>query len=144
MAYLAPYAADHEDTNGPGDARPNALKIIRDENLDGALTGKVFLITGGTNGIGVETARAIHVTGADVYVTGQNRERGEETVKMITSDGKPGKVVFLEMALDSLQSVRDTARKFLEETGGKVNVLVTNAGEFDNLHLVGTTVNGRM
>lgn len=129
MAYLAPYAADHADTNGPGDARPNALKIVRDENLDGALAGKIVLITGGTNGIGVETARAIHVTGADVYVTGQNRERGQEAVKMITDDGKPGKVVFLEMSLDSLQSVRDTAKKVLELTGGQLNVLITNAGE---------------
>lgn len=131
MAYLAPYAVDHENTNGPGDARPSALKIVRDEKLDGALSGKVFLISGGTNGIGVETARAIHVTGADVYVTGQNRERGEETVKTIAVDGKPGKVVFLEMSLDSLQSVRDVAKKFLELTGGKINVLITNAGEIN-------------
>lgn len=32
---LRPYANDHRDPNGPGDARPNALKIIRDQNLDG-------------------------------------------------------------------------------------------------------------
>ncbi|EED12389.1 short-chain dehydrogenase, putative [Talaromyces stipitatus ATCC 10500] len=125
---LAPYAIDHEDPNGPGDARPTALKIIRDQGLDGTLSGKVFFISGGTNGIGVETARAIHATGADVYITGQNRKKGLEVVEHITGDGKPGKVMFLEMFLDSLESVRDTAKRFLELSGGKVNVLITNAG----------------
>lgn len=134
--YLAPYAADHEDSNGPGDARPTALKIIRDEKHDGALAGKVFFITGGTNGIGVETARAIHVTGADVYITGQNRERGDATVTSIIGDGKPGKVVFLEMYLDSLQNVRDTAKKFLGLSGGKLNVLITNAGKYRKASLL--------
>lgn len=127
---LAPYAIDHEDPNGPGDARPTALKIIRDQKLDGSLVGKVFFISGGTNGIGVETARAIHATGADVYITGQNRERGTEVAEHIAGDGKPGKVEFLETNLGSLESVRETARKFLEVSGGKVNVLITNAGEF--------------
>uniref|UniRef100_A0A093VD31 Retinol dehydrogenase 12 n=1 Tax=Talaromyces marneffei PM1 TaxID=1077442 RepID=A0A093VD31_TALMA len=125
---LAPYAADHEDPNGPGDARPTALKIIRDQKLDGALIGKTFFVSGGTNGIGVETARALHVTGADVYITGQTRERGTEVAEHIAGDGKPGKVVFLEMNLGSLESVRGVAKKFLEVSGGKVNVLITNAG----------------
>jgi NAD(P)-dependent dehydrogenase (short-subunit alcohol dehydrogenase family) len=125
---LAPYAVDHENPNGPGDARPTALKIIRDQGLDGNLVGKTFFVSGGTNGIGVETARAIHATGADVYITGQNRERGVEVAEDIAADGKPGKVEFLEMRLGSLESVRETAKKFLEVSGGKVNVLITNAG----------------
>jgi hypothetical protein len=40
---------------GPGDARPTALQIIRDEGLTGALTSKIFLITGVSSGIGIET-----------------------------------------------------------------------------------------
>ncbi|OKL56699.1 hypothetical protein UA08_08011 [Talaromyces atroroseus] len=128
MSYLAPYAADHEDTNGPGDARPTALKVIRDQKLDGTLAGKVFFITGGTGGIGLETARAIHVAGADVYITGQNRENGEAAVASITGDGKPGKVIFLEMYLHTLSNVREVAKKVLELSGGKLNVLVCNAG----------------
>lgn len=127
---LAPYAKDHETTNGPGDARPTALKVIRDQGLDGKLTSKVFFVSGGTNGIGVETARAIHVTGADVFITGQNRERGLEVVEKIASDGKPGRVELLQMHLDSLDSIREAAKKFLELSGGKVNVLIENAGMF--------------
>ena len=74
-ATLAPYATDYADPNGPGDARPTALKIVRDQNLDGRLSGKVFLVTGGTSGIGRETVRALHATGADVYFTGRDNEQ---------------------------------------------------------------------
>jgi NAD(P)-dependent dehydrogenase (short-subunit alcohol dehydrogenase family) len=127
-AILARYATDHANPNGPGDARPTALKIIRDQGLDGKLSGKIFFVSGGTNGIGLETARALHVAGADVYITGQNVDRGREVAEDIAADGKEGKVEFLEMRLDSLENVRDTAKKFLEVTKRRVNVLITNAG----------------
>jgi NAD(P)-dependent dehydrogenase (short-subunit alcohol dehydrogenase family) len=130
---LAPYDKDHDDPNGPGDARPTALKVIRDQCLDGRLQGKVFLVTGCTSGIGFETARALHITGADIFITGRDTENGCEVVKKITHDGKPGKVVFIEMHLDSLSSVRDAASKF-RQMSDKLNGLVCNAGKFSDGH----------
>ena len=38
------------------------------------LTGKIALITGGTSGIGYTTAGVLKKLGADVTVTGRNRE----------------------------------------------------------------------
>ncbi|KAM5343750.1 hypothetical protein ACJ41O_012287 [Fusarium nematophilum] len=111
MASTSPYAKDHANPNGPNDARPTALKVIRDEDLDGKLSGKVFLVTGCTSGVGVEIARAIHATGADV----------------ILADGKPGGVVYLEMALDSISSVKQAAANFLG-LSKTLNVLICNAG----------------
>lgn len=130
---IAPYDKDHEDPNGPGDARPTALKVIRDQGLDGKLQGKVFFVTGCTNGIGVETARALHATGADVYITGRDTARGEEVVKRIMHDGKPGKVFFVEMHLDSLASVRDAASKFLQ-LSDTLDCLICNAGKLKCVH----------
>ena len=63
------YEAAHAEVKGAGDARPTAMDIINDENLVDKLQGKVFLITGGNSGIGVETARAIYATGARVFIT---------------------------------------------------------------------------
>ena len=63
------YDAAHAEVNGAGDARPTAMDIIKDEDLVDKLQGKVFLITGGNSGIGVETARAIYATGAHVFIT---------------------------------------------------------------------------
>lgn len=123
-----PYLIEHESPHGANDARPTALKVIRDQKLDGKLSGLVFLITGCTAGLGIETARAIHATGADVYITGRNDTIGQDVVKKLTADGKPGKVEFIHLELDSLESVRAGAADFLQRAGGRCNVLICNAG----------------
>lgn len=66
------YAAVHESPKGPGDARPTALQIIKDENLKGELSGKVAFVTGCSSGIGLETARALFATGATLFLTVSN------------------------------------------------------------------------
>lgn len=129
MSNLAPYASDHRDPNGPGDARPSALKIIRDQNLDGKLVGKVILITGGTFGIGRETTRALHATGADVYITGRDAEKGKATVDELSRDGKPGKIEYIFVDQGSLSSVRALAKELLQRTNGQLNCLICNAGQ---------------
>ena len=47
---MSRYAAAHADPQGPGDARPTALTIVKDEGLVGKLAGKTFLITGASSG----------------------------------------------------------------------------------------------
>ena len=71
------YIDRFQDPQGPGDARPTALEIIKDEGLEGKLTGKVILITGASSGIGVEAARALAMTGAKLYLTARNIKKAE-------------------------------------------------------------------
>ncbi|EXL60533.1 hypothetical protein FOCG_03373 [Fusarium oxysporum f. sp. radicis-lycopersici 26381] len=127
MAFTA-YAEEHLRPNGPSDARPTALRVVRDLKLDGKLEGRVFVVTGGTSGIGYQVARAIHATGADLYITGRDSNKGESVATELAEDGRPGRVVFVQIELDSLASVRDGAAEILEKSGGKVNVLINNAG----------------
>ncbi len=129
MAPLAPYAEEHRDTHGAGDARPTALKVIQDQHLEGSMSGKVFLVTGGTSGIGLETVRALHVTGADIFFTGRDLRQGECVQRNLASDKYPGKLEFIRMSLDSLSSVRAADTEFLERSSGQLNVLICNAGE---------------
>ena len=125
-----PYAETHASPKGEGDARPTAMQIIQDEGLIDKLPGKVFLVTGCSSGIGIETVRALHATGADVYMQVRNEEKGRRVLEDIQSTTKgKGRLELLFMDLESLQSVRDGVKDFLSRTS-QLNVLVNNAGTF--------------
>lgn len=119
MARLVPYYEQHkfENVQGPGDSRPTAAQIIKDQGLVDSpeWAGRVVLITGvSPGGLGVETAKAIHLTGADVYITTRNLAKGKEVAEEIRADGKPGKVDVVQLELDSLDSVRNWCGRFPE------------------------------
>lgn len=138
MARLAPYYEQHrlDKVQGPGDSRPTAAQIIKDQGLIDSpeWVGKVVLVTGvSPGGLGLETAKAIHLTGADVYITNRNLAKGEEVAEEIRSDGKPGKVDVIQLELDSLDSVRSAAVEFWRKSGNKLNILINNAGMYSRI-----------
>ena len=84
------------------------------------LTGKKYLITGGTSGIGRETARELARAGAHVTITARNAAKGEATVAEIAKD----RVDFKLLDLADLLSVRNFAKEFTSP----IDVLILNAG----------------
>jgi NAD(P)-dependent dehydrogenase (short-subunit alcohol dehydrogenase family) len=125
---ITPYASVHQSPQGPGDARPTALQIVSNENLTNKWSDKTILITGGSSGIGVETARALHATGARIFITTRDTSKAEAVVKDIMKTSPsltPIETIYME--LDSLESVRDGAKDFLRRSE-RLNVLVNNAG----------------
>ncbi|KAH7414529.1 hypothetical protein DE146DRAFT_640600 [Phaeosphaeria sp. MPI-PUGE-AT-0046c] len=122
---FARYAAVHKEINGPGDARPTALQIVQDNNLEGTFTDKTILITGCSSGLGIETARALKTTGARLFLTARNLDKGREALGDIL---EPGRVDLLQLDLNSLASVRDFATEFLKSSDNKLNILINNAG----------------
>ena len=133
MTRLAPYAEQHQDPQGPGDARPTAVQIIKDQGLiaSPSWAGRVVLITGcSAGGLGPETAKAIHLTGADVFITVRDVVKGRQIAEEISKDGMPGKVEVIQMDLGSLRSVRAGAEEFLRRSENKLNILINNAGTF--------------
>jgi NAD(P)-dependent dehydrogenase (short-subunit alcohol dehydrogenase family) len=126
---LNPYAEHFIHPNGPGDARPTALQVIEDNDLTGKWADKVVLVTGGTSGIGVETARALFATGADVFITARDLEKAKRVIDdILKSTRGGGKLEAIEMDMDSLDSVKKAAQDFLAKSS-KLNVLVDNAGK---------------
>ncbi|KAJ5005374.1 WW domain-containing oxidoreductase [Colletotrichum sp. SAR 10_66] len=126
---MSKYAAAHENIEGPGDARPTAAQIIADENLHNALVNKTIFITGANQGIGLETARALHSTGATVYLGVRDLTRGQtaiDDIKSTNADSK-GSLHLVELSLDSLASVRKAAADFTARST-QLNILVLNAG----------------
>jgi NAD(P)-dependent dehydrogenase (short-subunit alcohol dehydrogenase family) len=125
---MSRYAAAHASLNGPGDARPTALQIVEDESLTGKLTDKVFLISGVSSGIGIETLRAIYATGANVIGTVRNLEKAKAVVEEIERNTpSKGKITLVLMDNESLESVRKAAAEIKQLTD-QLNVAIFNAG----------------
>ncbi|KIV97624.1 hypothetical protein PV10_01348 [Exophiala mesophila] len=120
------YAESHkpENRNGPGDSRPTALQIVKDNDLEGKLTDKVAFVTGTSSGIGIETVRALKATGAKVYAAVRNLEKGR---KALADYLEPGHVELILLDTSSFDSVRTAVKEFLSKES-KLHLLINNAG----------------
>ncbi len=110
----------------------DAAKFGRDtttkEVLDGIdLRGKVALVTGGSSGLGQETARALAEKGAQVILTARDVPKGDAVAAEIRRSTGNAQVGVEELELASLASVRTFARRFLDRHPA-LHVLVNNAG----------------
>jgi len=88
--------------------------------------GKTVLITGSTDGLGRELARALAADGAHVIVHGRNAERGQALVDEITKGGV-GSAKFIGADFASLDAVRAFADTIAKDYP-KLDLLVNNAG----------------
>ena len=122
---MGPYTASHTSPQGAGDARPTALQIILDEGLEDKFNGKVIVVTGVSAGIGIETARALAVTGATLFLTTRSLKKAETALAGVL---EPGRVSLVEMDNNSFASIRTAAASILEKSNNQVNILVNNAG----------------
>jgi NAD(P)-dependent dehydrogenase (short-subunit alcohol dehydrogenase family) len=100
-----------------------------DELLEGRdLSGQRVLITGGSAGLGRETARALGAHGADVVIAVRDLAKGERAAAPVRAGAAPNaSVELIELDLASLASVRACADRLLAE-GKPLDVLIANAG----------------
>lgn len=91
------------------------------------LQGKTALVTGATSGIGQAIAQAFAREGAQVVVTGRDKQRGKAVVEAIRAAG--GSATFVVADLTSKTAVDRLARE-ATEAFGHIDILVNNAGVF--------------
>lgn len=92
----------------------------------GSFKGKTALVTGSTDGLGREIARALAAAGAHVIVHGRNAERGRALVAEIAKHGA-GSAQFFAADFASLDAVRGFADTIARRYP-KLDLLVNNAG----------------
>lgn len=94
--------------------------------MDLGLAGLKAVVTGGSKGIGRETARILAQEGCDVAITARNKERLEDVAKEIAN--ATGRMILpLPGDMSNFDDVDRTMNAAIEELGG-IDVLVTSAG----------------
>lgn len=89
------------------------------------LHGKVGLVTGGTSGIGRETAVLFAKAGAKVVVAGRRESEGEETIGMIRNAGGDG--LFVKTDVSKASEVEALVKATVEQFG-RLDAAFNNAG----------------
>jgi len=90
-------------------------------------SGRTFLVTGATGGIGMVTARELASRGATVYITARSGDKGRRALEELTAATGSQRLHVLELELGELHSVRACANAFLA-TGEPLHGLINNAG----------------
>lgn len=103
------------------------FETTTDEVLDGIdLTGKTILITGGSSGLGAESARALASKGARVIITARDAEKARKIVEDI-KQSTGAAVEVAELELGNLAAIRTFADRILAR-GETIDILINNAG----------------
>ncbi|MBN6150258.1 SDR family oxidoreductase [Xanthomonas sp. AmX2] len=90
--------------------------------------GRIFLVTGGTSGIGYESAKALAAAGAHVVIAARSAPaRGEEALARIRQEMPDAQVQYQRFDLADLASVRALA-EHLNATLPRLDGLINNAG----------------
>lgn len=93
------------------------------------LSGKRFLVTGVSSGIGLETARALVARGGSVVGTVRHVAKAEQAVAPVRDAASRGggQLALIELDLASLRSVRAAADRLLAD-GQPFHAVIANAG----------------
>lgn len=105
-------------------------KSTTDEVLSGhELSGKRFLVTGASSGLGIETCRALVASGAHVFGAVRDFAKAKSNTESVVeaSSSSAGSFSLVTLDLASLESVRRCADELLEE-GTCFDGIIANAG----------------
>ena len=100
------------------------------------LNGRVAVITGASSGLGKQMARAFAKQGTDLAILARRIERLEELQKELEQDGV--KVLPVKCDVTNTEDINEAAKK-VEETFGKVDILVNCAGSAKNAGVLNMT-----
>lgn len=91
------------------------------------MQNKICLVTGGTSGIGLETAKQLARLGATVIIVGRDATKSAATVAQIRQHSGNANVEFLLADLSAQAQVRALAEQFRRRYA-RLDVLINNAG----------------
>jgi NAD(P)-dependent dehydrogenase (short-subunit alcohol dehydrogenase family) len=97
--------------------------------MDISLQGKTIIVTGGTAGIGLVTARELARMGAQVVIISRNPVKCSAVSDQIKKETGNSQVEYVAADLSTMAGVRGAAYEF-KKRHPRLNVLVNNAGAY--------------
>jgi NAD(P)-dependent dehydrogenase (short-subunit alcohol dehydrogenase family) len=94
--------------------------------MESSTNQKVAIVTGSSTGIGYETSLVLARDGFVTYATMRNLSKAEGIKSVVTKENLPINIQQLDVTDDS--SVKNAVEAISSETGGRIDVLVNNAG----------------
>ena len=92
-------------------------------------SGSFAVVTGGTSGIGLATARLLLAEGASVAICGRDLARLEAAKASLQAEASPEKLLALPCDVLNRAAVTAFAAAVAEWSGGRLDLLVNNAGQ---------------
>jgi len=103
------------------------------------LSGGHYIVTGGTQGLGLEIARQLKATGASALaLLSRTKSKGEAAAAELTGGGCVA--TFVEADMSDPASVQTAGTEAIKVLGGRVDGLVNAAGTTERGNLLNTTV----
>ncbi len=96
--------------------------------MQNLLQNKNIIVTGGSNGIGLESARGLADMGASVWIVGRNEPKTKLAVENIKQTTGNNNVDYFIADLSSIATIKDLSRMILSKLD-HLDVLLNNAGE---------------
>ncbi|KAL7271650.1 short-chain alcohol dehydrogenase [Rhizina undulata] len=93
------------------------------------LAGKVYIVTGGYSGVGLELTKLLYSKSARIYIAGRSEASATsaiEEIKTACPEAK-GELLFLKLDLADLTGIKSSAETFLGKEG-RLDVVWHNAG----------------
>ena len=100
--------------------------MCSEQNLEKDLSGNVYIVTGTTSGIGLETVKQLAKQSATIVCASRNVELANKITEEIATKFSKSKVHFMHLDLCSLASVKQFVKKYLNKFS-KLDGLVNNA-----------------
>ena len=91
------------------------------------LQDKIVVISGGTSGIGLATARLAANDGARVFLIGRSEEKGLSALGML--EAGPEMVKFIQADVSTIEGCQSVA-EVLRRAAGRVDILINSAGVY--------------